>query len=654
MNRSASNATMKIPTRLRCRTALAASTALSSTLTCALALRIHLLRSKVRDYSPPAPRLNCRAQPVGKPSSSHELRPQAAVAWPERITVTAQSLIAHPLFAYPAIIVLQLRFMWKIWDYKDVTSGDTSYYYLLAVDWAQHLQDSWFSPLYTNYFGTVLWFVHDVESAVLVHRMLVVVAATLLVLAVARALLGPTLGLLVAVWWAVVPANFNIDYEVHLFGFLPVLAAVLVVARRPSRAGRGIALGLLVGTMLLARNELLVGVVIFATALVVAEIRERRTRTVEIGSYLRCYGVPLLVVALLTFGALWQSPAHGRDVRQQISEHHKLNMCQVYAFNYQQRHPTEFTRNPFTDCAPLMRREFGRPMPSFFQQIRANPSAMKDFLAWNVHLTPIGLQVALFGATSRGSNPGYYPVKTFRRYAAVLTILILAIVAVGLALAVRERAYWWALLRTKSWAVLILVSVSATALVASLTQRPRAEYIYGLTLTLMLLTAACVGVILQRGGALRIAAPVAAVGTLVLILALPSYYRQGPRPLHDALERLDDLRPTLRRPGAVLVTSGYNWEICAYLAKSHDRYCSSPSWVSVRSELARGKSVERILDDERATVIYADPVLRLEPAFVSFLESPDLAGKWRTIATGKGSDGDWSVLVRRFVLRAGS
>jgi hypothetical protein len=322
-------------------------------------------------------------------------------------------------------------------------------------------------------------------------------------------------------------------------------------------------------------------------------------------------------------------------------------MCQVYAFNYQQRHPAEFTGNPFTDCAPLMQREFGRPMPSFFQQLSANPSAMKDFLAWNVHLTPIGLQVALFGATSRGSNPGYYPVKTFERYAAVLTILILAIVAIGLALAVRERAYWWALLRTKSWAVVVLGSASATALVAALTQRPRAEYIYGLTVTLMLLTAACAGVILRRAGALRVAAPVAAVGTLVLILALPSYYRQGPRPLHDALERLDDVRPTLREPGAVLVTSGFNWEICAYLAKAPDRYCSSPSWISVRSQLAQGKSVERILDDERATVIYADPVARLEPAFVSFLRSPGVADKWRTIASGQGADGDWSVLVRR-------
>jgi hypothetical protein len=575
------------------------------------------------------------------------LRASASVSRPERLTVAAQSLVTQPLFAYSAIVALQLRFMWRIWDYKDVPPGDTSYYYLLALEWSQDLHDRWLAPLYTNYFGTVLWFFDDVETAVLFHRMLVIFGATILVLAVARALLGPALGLLVAVWWAVVPANFNVDYEVHLFGFLPVLAAVLAVARWPSRIGRGVALGLLVGTMTLARNELLIAVLIFATALITAEIRDRRTEKVPVGSYLRSYGIPLFVVALLTFGTLWQSPAHGRYVRQEIRTHHGLNMCQVYAFNYQQRHPAEFTGNPFTDCAPLMRRQFGKAYPSFFEEARANPSALKDFVTWNMHLTPIGLQVALFGATSRGSNPGYYPVKTFKRYAALLTLTALAIVAAGLGLAWPERAYWWAHLRTRAWPLILLLALSATAAVVALTQRPRAEYLYGLTLTLMLLTAACVGVILRRVGMLRVIAPVAAVGTLLLILALPSYYRQAPRPLHDALQRLDEMRPVLQRPGAVLVTSGYNWEICAYLAKSLQQHCSSPSWLSVQSQFQRGRSVQRVLDDARATVVYADPVARLDPAFTSYLKSARAAADWRIVGSGRDRYGEWSVLVRR-------
>jgi len=574
------------------------------------------------------------------------LQSQPGASWHERITLAAQSLVANPFFAYAAILVLQVRFMWRIWDYRDVTPGDTSYYFLLALDWAQHLHDRWLSPLYTNYFGTVLWFVGDAESAVLVHRILVVVGATLLVLAVARALLGPALGLLVAVWWVLVPANFNVDYEVHLFGFLPVLMAIVVVARWPGRVGRGVALGLLVGTMLLARNELLVGVLIFATALVIAEVRQSRTNGVILGSYLKCYGIPLLVVALLTAGALWQSPAHGRSVRAEVRAHHRLNMCQVYAFNYQQRHPNDFTGNPFTDCAPLVRRVFGRPMPSFSEQLRANPRAVTNFVAWNVHLMPIGLQVALFGATSRGSNPGYYPVKTYRRYAAVLTILVLAIVVLGLAVAFSERARWSRELRSRMWPLVIITCSGVTAIVAALTQRPRAEYIYGLTLAVMLLVAACAGVLLRRIGWRRVVPAIALGTSLVLLVALPSYFRPTTRPIHDALERLEGVRTDLQAQGAVLVTSGYNWEICAYTAKSRTRYCSSPSWTSVQSKFGHGKSVARALDDVHATVIYADPGLQADPVFSRFLLSKGATREWRVVSKSPSTDVNWSVLVR--------
>jgi hypothetical protein len=617
-----------------------------------LALRIPCSgRSQATIAEHSQPELDCRAQHLAKLSSSHERRPKTEAepdsSWPRRLAVAAEAVVANPFFAYPAILALQLRFMWNVWSYRDTSSGDTSYYFLYALKWKQHLQDEIISsPLYTNYFGTVLWLVRDVVSAVLVHRLVVVFGATLLVLALSRALLGPAVGLLVALWWTVVPANFNIDYEVHLFGFLPVLVAALVVARWSGRTARGIALAFLVGATLLARNELLIAAIIFAAALVIAEFRQRRTRPISLGAYLRSYGTPLLIVGLLTAGALWQSPAHGRDARASLDAHHGLNMCQIYAFNYQQRHPTEFVGNPFTDCAPLMQRVFGRPMPSFFQEIRANPKAVAEFVAWNVRLAPIGLQVALFGGTSRGLNPGYFPVKVFQRYAAILTLLMLAIVGASLAFIIRDRACWLHKLRTQRWAVLVLAAASTTAIVASLTQRPRAEYIYGLTLSLMLLTAACIAVLLRQINVTRFVPAIAAVATLVLILALPPYYRPGPRPLHDALDRLDGVRTTLQQPGAVLVTSGYNWEICAYFATGFDRHCSSPSWVDVEVELENGKSVTRILEDADATVIYADPVLRAEPDFAAFLASPP-STDWRVVGSGAGTDGRWSVLVHR-------
>jgi hypothetical protein len=579
---------------------------------------------------------------VAELSSPHERR----ASWPDRVVPPLEALARNPLIAYPLIVLLELRFMWRVWDYKDTDAGDTAGYYLYALRWAQHLGDEivW-SPLYTDYYGTIVKLVHDLPTAVMLHRLLIVFAAALLVLAVARALLGPALGLLVATWWCLVPANFDVDYEVHLFSFLPVLVAALIVARAPSRTRLGLALAILAGATALLRNELIFATVIFAAGILIAEWRGRRESPPSVRVCARAYGLPLAVVALLIAGAVWQSPAHGAHTRDLLDSKHRLNMCQIYAFNYQQRHPADFQGNPFTKCAPLMQRVFGRPMPTFVEEVKANPHAVAEFLAWNVKLIPNGLQVALFGATSRGDNPGYFTIKLYRRYAAILTLVALVIVVAGLLAMWRDRRFWLARARERKWILLVLLGASATALFAALTQRPRSDYIFALTLGLMLLTAACAGALARLARVERIAAAGAVLVPVILIFALPSYFHRGPTPMRDALERLDKFAPELQRRNAVLITSGYNFEICAYFARSMTSYCNAPYWADFQPRIAKTQSVRRALDDVHATIVYADPVSRLDPRFRAFAESPPR--EWTTVESGRGDDGDWSVLVRR-------
>jgi hypothetical protein len=560
----------------------------------------------------------------------------------------AEALVANPVFAYGAVLVLELRIVWDVWRYRDTSSGDTADYFLYALQWSQHLRDDivW-SPLYTDYFGTILWFVRDVHSAVMVHRILIVLAATMLVLALGRALLGPALGLLVAAWWAVNPASFDFDYEVHLFGFIPVLIAALLLTRATSRGGRGVAVSVLLGAALLIRNELLIPTAIFALGIVLYEVRHRHVERLPAVAYVRAYGTPMLVVCLLTAAAVWQSPAHGGQARAGLRVKEKVNICEAFAFNFQQRYPDRFTGNPFTQCTPLMQRLFGRSMPTLYQEVTANPRAVAGFVKWNGRLLPSGMQVALFGATSTGLNPGYLPVETHRLYALILSILLLVIVGFGLAVLSRTRARWQSELRPRMWTATLLTLIAVTAIYVALTQRPRAEYIYGLTLALMMLTALCVGAILWRISGAGLVAATALLLTFILTFAVPSYYRSpGPRRIHDGLDRLEVVRPELQRSGAVLVTSGYNLEICNYLARNINRHCTSPSWAIPRSAVAHGKSIVRALADVKATVIYADTLLRADPAFAGLLH-PQRGSEWRTIASGSEEGREWSVLVRR-------
>jgi hypothetical protein len=561
------------------------------------------------------------------------------------IARVSETIVANPIFAYAAIVLLQLRRIWDMWRYRDLTTGDTSFYYLDALRWIHDVRDNFaFSPMYTGFLAGVVEIIHDVYAAIVVHRILIVVAAAVLVLALMRSLLGPAIGLIVAVWWVVLPPNFDVDYEAHLFGVLPILVAALLASRVRRRSVLGASLAVLLAGAMLVRNELLIAWLIFAVAVVVREWRSRTTERVPIAVYLRAYVAPLLAVCMVSGIAYWRAvpPAWGI-----IEAKHRLNVCQVYAFNYQQRHPADFPGNPFTDCAPLMKRDFGVAMPTFLQATAANPAAIAHFVAWNARLSPSGMQVALFGATSTGDMPGYFPVSTYRSYALVLSLLIVGIGVAALATMSRDRRErirkeW---LRTRRWAIIVLGAVACSTIVVALTQRPRPEYMYGLTVGVMAVAGCCLSAVLDRASAGVYASIAALVLVVVLALVLPSYYQPATRPLHDAVERLQVIREQLQTPHAVLVAAEDGTEMCNYLARTAEQRCRAPSWLDLRAKIASGRAVRDVLDDAKATAIYVSPSLAQDPVIATVLTRPATVG-WRKVAGGTAPDGAWSILVR--------
>ena len=102
-----------------------------------------------------------------------------------------------------------MKILWNIWRFRDLTTGDTSSYFVGAYRWSKDFAVNivW-SPLYTAFYGTVLLATGDVYLATVVHRLIIVMLATLGVLALMRGLLPPALALLIAAWWAVMPINF--------------------------------------------------------------------------------------------------------------------------------------------------------------------------------------------------------------------------------------------------------------------------------------------------------------------------------------------------------------------------------------------------------------------------------------------------------------
>src|SRR5215470_5118165 len=140
------------------------------------------------------------------------------------VDALAETALRKAWPSYVLILLLQSKVIWRIWEIRDITYGDTSSYFQTAKKWADgFLVDIVWSPLYTAFYGSFLSATTDPYNVTILHRVVIVLVAAVGVLFVLRRLLPPGLALLGAAWWAILPTNYNTLYEVHLFAFLPIL-----------------------------------------------------------------------------------------------------------------------------------------------------------------------------------------------------------------------------------------------------------------------------------------------------------------------------------------------------------------------------------------------------------------------------------------------
>src|SRR5262249_2660249 len=151
----------------------------------------------------------------------------------------------------------------------------------------------------------------------------------------------------------------------------------------------------------------------------------------------------------------------GHQLSSEFRMKQDLNLCQVYAFNFQQRHPSRFRGNAFTECRPLMQQTFGQPTPSLIHATLTNFNAMAGMMKWNLQLWPSGVQVALFNAASTGDQPDYIPFNTHSDRALMLSFVVLALLIAG-AWAIRRDSEFWRCewLAPRLWAVIVFGAVA--------------------------------------------------------------------------------------------------------------------------------------------------------------------------------------------------
>jgi hypothetical protein len=503
------------------------------------------------------------------------VNPPLEVAPPSR-WVRLGALVERPWFAYLTILLLQLGIVRMSWQNRDLTSGDTSGYVLFAWSWITDWQVNFaWSPLYTAFYGSMFYLTSDVVTATMLHRLLIVCAAALLVCALMRRLLPAGIAWWITVWWVVLPINFNTLYEVHLFAVLPILAAWLAALAIPGPWGRGLCLGTLGGATVLVRAELSIAFLLFSLCCMVYEWRAWRTARGRSGAVWRtqflAYAVPLLAAAALCTFFYKRSMIKHQALRDTLSHKHTLNMSQVFSFGYQQRHPEAGSESPWDEFHDLMRRHFGVAELTLAKMIARNPRAVLEHVLWNFSLTPNGLQVLLFNATSGSENPDYAPVHTHSEYVLWLSALVGLVWCAGAYVLVRRREEWWQTWlqpRAMAWCAMLAVSAVSIAVIA--TQRPRPSYLFGLSITLMAATGTCLMVLAAKLRMPRWLAGMTPFAMIAFVLAAPLAYQHRdhqPPTLQTLVQRMEPYKRLMAPRSAVIFQGEFAFEVLAYVVR---------------------------------------------------------------------------------------
>lgn len=378
------------------------------------------------------------------------------------------------------ILFLTIKILWGYWD-RDITSGDTSSYFLDAARW--HLDKTvnivW-SPLYTAYLGSWLNVSENAVIAVFLHRVGLIVITTMLVGWFALSSLPRSFALLLTCWWIALPIHYDTLYEVHLFGAIPLMLMATAATVCNEKWRLPILISISIIATILIRNEFILATGCFIVLALIRLIKMRgKLTSIDFRfGIIRSVALVVLVSAIVTF-FYTASYIQGNSIKEASEPKHRLNMCQVYAFGYQQRNPS-WTGSPWTDCSNLMKEKFGELMPSLNQMIRSNPTEVIQHFWWNLSLTRAGLEVLLFNATSGDDNPDYAPVKTIPIVPTLLLGLSLLIVIIGSVIVYRDKSSKYILIRENIHKLTpVLLAVIVMSLAVILTQRPRPSYLLG-------------------------------------------------------------------------------------------------------------------------------------------------------------------------------
>jgi hypothetical protein len=329
------------------------------------------------------------------------------------------------------------------------------------------------------FLGSMLFIKNDPIFACVMHRVLILSALSVSILALYRRFFSPTIAWLVSAWWVVQSVDYGAAFEIHLFSFFFSVIACLIAGRKSSLS-RGLALAWLSIGGILVRSEMILAFAALAGCTLYQEVlQSRRQGIVEWRRIAGSYGLPLALSASFIVWFFNVFAAAGPNILTAIDSRQRFFQTQAYAQSYVRRHHEDKPWQWATQSSKYVNLSFHRQTISCWQGIVDNPREMLNFFAFNAKLVPSGIQLLLFDDYLGSISPGGLP-HVHHRLSQILTSVFSAVSLISLSFAIFKslKCRDWRWLKNGGWTGIALGCVALPSLIVMIAGRPGPEYIY--------------------------------------------------------------------------------------------------------------------------------------------------------------------------------
>jgi len=560
-------------------------------------------------------------------------------------------LSKHWLTGYLMLIAFQAKILWNFWTGKDLPMGDSAHYFSGACEaFEQGTYSLMWSPLYTWFYCVFLNFSSDPYVVTLGHRFVILCACSILVYEIMRRLLPAPWGLLVALWWLVLPANYDPLYEVHSFAFLFVLLSWLAVSRGNSHWHRSCAVAILALAALLIRNELILMLVPFMFAVAAYEWRQLRRDAEAITSIrnrLATYAAPWPIVLLIVVYFVSRADRPLNSTMEAAREKQAFNFGQIYSFVYSKTNSDWARKNPWTNYQELVRDKFGSTDVTLGSAFFRNPADMARHVATNAFLTVGSLQISLTGARGIAANPDYAGNWYLPSYCWVLTLFFAALLVYGLAFFVCNQRTSHPHFSQFPWLWILLACAVFHGLFVCLAIVPRPAFVFPMNLAIMAVIALGAHLVCERNKFFGRARVLTLPALIFLWCLAPSPWshsnqlRWNKEAVHALIPHRDDMFS--RRHQSVVLTSDQPEPAVRYALRG--QVVLTQSLFDILRDNADDTTLSEYLTTKAVWMLHLDGRTLGEPLVVSFIENAKSNG-WTIRAINDPGTPEWRLYVR--------